>query len=501
MPSERVPSARSLVACACLAASLVLAGCAAGGAPDAAKSTSSSKGIVKVVPQRDWSDAVLYFVILDRYADGDGTNDDKVDRNNPGGWHGGDLKGLTAHLDEISSLGATAIWITPVVQQIAFCPPSQAPVGVTVPGGWFEHCAFHGYWADDFTKLDPHYGSEADLKALVDAAHARGMKVLLDVVYNHVGYDAHYLHDPATRDWVRTQPVDCAADAIHCQVGGLPDLKTELPAVQDYLLAAHLGLARRTGLDGFRLDTVKHVEHEFWRRHREETRTQLGPDFFLLAEVWGGSATVLDEYFADDEMNAGFDFTFKGSCEAFVQGKGRTVAFASLPREARQGARRPLPGALPLVARRADGARQPRRRQGSVQALRRAADDVARHPDDLLRRGSGARRQHLAAQPRRHALGQARGAARQGPRAATRTCAPTTSKLIAARRANRGAVGRRVQAPVVGRRPAGVRAQRRRGRQRRGRRDQSRQDGGHFGGRCAAGVGGVRRGVGRVERA
>src|SRR5512143_1792171 len=130
-------SARTLVACVWLAASLVVAGCATSGAPDAAKSTSSSKGIVKVVPQRDWSDAVLYFVILDRYADGDATNDDKVDRNNPGGWHGGDLKGLTAHLDEISSLGATAIWITPVVQQIAFCPPSQAPLGVTVPGGWF----------------------------------------------------------------------------------------------------------------------------------------------------------------------------------------------------------------------------------------------------------------------------------------------------------------------------------------------------------------------------
>jgi glycosidase len=320
---------RNLVACAGLAAMLALAGCASSGAPESATSAASTKGIVKVVPQRDWSDAVLYFVILDRFADGDGSNDDKVDRNNPGGWHGGDLKGLTAHLDEIAGLGATAIWITPVVKQIDFCPPSQAPVGVTVPGGWFEHCAFHGYWADDFTRLDPHYGTEDDLRKLVAAAHARGMKVLLDVVYNHVGYDAHYLHDPATSDWVRTKPVECSEDEIHCQVGGLPDLKTELPAVQDYLFAAHLGLAKRTGLDGFRLDTVKHVEHEFWQRHRAATRAQLGADFFLLGEVWGGSATVLDDYFAADELNAGFDFTFKGSCESFVQGKGRTIAFAS----------------------------------------------------------------------------------------------------------------------------------------------------------------------------
>jgi alpha-amylase len=324
------PTACVRLACACalLVLGSALAGCASTGTTSTQR-VATTHAPVKVVPQRDWSDAVLYFVILDRYADGDGTNDAKVDRNNPGGWHGGDLKGLTAQLDEIASLGATAIWITPVVQQIDFCPPSQAPVGVTVPGGWFEHCAFHGYWAEDFTRLDPHFGTEADLRALVEAAHARGMKVLLDVVYNHVGYDAHYLKDPATAAWVRTKPVECAVDELHCQVGGLPDLRTELPAVQDYLLAAQLGLAKRAGLDGFRLDTVKHVEHEFWQRHRLETRAQLGNDFFLLAEVWGGSATVLDDYFADDEMNAGFDFTFKGSCESYVQGKGRTIAFAS----------------------------------------------------------------------------------------------------------------------------------------------------------------------------
>ncbi|MCE3285304.1 MAG: Periplasmic alpha-amylase [Steroidobacteraceae bacterium] len=114
-----------------------------------------------------------------------------------------------------------------------------------------------------------------------------------------------------------------------CQVGGLPDLRTELPEVQQHLFDAHLGLAQRTGLDGFRLDTVKHIDHAFWQKHRAETRTRLGRDFFLLAEVWGGSAQVLDDYFVDDEMDAGFDFTFKGSCEAFVQGKGRTIAFAS----------------------------------------------------------------------------------------------------------------------------------------------------------------------------
>jgi len=281
-----------------------------------------------VTPQRDWSDAVLYFVVLDRFADGDAGNDAGVDRSNPGGFHGGDLKGLARHLDEIATLGATALWITPVVRQDSYCPWAQGDPASGF-GGAFEHCGFHGYWADDFKALDPRFGSEEDLKALVDAAHARGMKVLLDVVYNHVGYGSHYLEDPATKDWFRKKPVDCAADPLTCQVGGLPDFRTELPEVREYLLDAQLGLAARTGLDGFRLDTVKHVEHDFWQEHRRATRERVSPDFFLLGEVWGGSAQVLDDWFVNDEMDGGFDFTFKGSCESFVQGKGRTIAFSA----------------------------------------------------------------------------------------------------------------------------------------------------------------------------
>jgi alpha-amylase len=276
---------------------LTAVGCSS--APQRESTTAAASAPVVVVPQRDWSDAVLYFVILDRFADGSGANNLNVDRNNPGGFHGGDFAGLTAQLDEIASLGATAIWITPIARQIDYCPPAQPPTGVSVPGGWFEHCAFHGYWADDYQAVDPRFGTEAELK------------------------------NPATAGWLRTKPVDCAVDELNCQVGGLPDFRTEQPEVQDYLLDAQLGLAARTGLDGFRLDTVKHVEHAFWQRHRLESRERLSPDFFLLAEVWGGSATVLDDYFSADEMDAGFDFTFKGSCESFVQGKGRTIAFAS----------------------------------------------------------------------------------------------------------------------------------------------------------------------------
>lgn len=296
----------------------------------AATSVESPTGVtpVTIIPQRDWSDAIIYFVLIDRFVDGDKSNNTQVNRHNPGAYHGGDLKGLTEQLDEITSLGATAIWINPVVKQIDRPLWAQGAPGSGWEGG-FEHWPFHGYWADDFERLESHFGDEADLKAFVDAAHARGLKVLLDVVYNHTGYNSHYLTDPITASWFRTQHVDCAADPYTCQVGGLPDLRTELPQVREFLFQTHLGLAKRVDIDGFRLDTVKHVEHDFWQAHRTRSQAELGESFFLLGEVWGGSNEVLDPWFVNDEMDAGFDFTFRGSCKGYVQGKGRTIAFAS----------------------------------------------------------------------------------------------------------------------------------------------------------------------------
>jgi alpha-amylase len=110
-------------------------------------------------------------------------------------------------------------------------------------------------------------------------------------------------------------------------VGGLPDFKTELPEVRDYLLNANIGLAKQAGVDGFRLDTFKHVETDFWVEHRRRTHAELGQDFFLLAEYWGGDASSLDPFFEHNEIDAGFEFGFKGSCEAFVNNRGRAVAY------------------------------------------------------------------------------------------------------------------------------------------------------------------------------
>jgi alpha-amylase len=313
---------RGRTACLATLALLALAGCQSG-----AGGGSQAASPVTVAPQRGWDDAIIYFVLVDRFADGDSTNNPNVQPDNPGGWHGGDLKGLAQRLDEIADLGATAIWINPVQLQIAEPVFASGPAETGTQAG-FEHWGFHGYWMEDFARLDPQFGTEEDLRALVEAAHARGIKVLLDVVYNHAGYGARYVTDPKYAGWIRRKPVDCGADPLTCQVGGLPDFVTENPEVADYLLSATIGIAERTGVDGFRLDTVKHIDHPFWQLHRARTRTALGDDFFLLGEVWGGSWQVLDEWFVNDELDAGFDFTFRG-CLGFVQGRGRSVAFAS----------------------------------------------------------------------------------------------------------------------------------------------------------------------------
>ena len=278
---------------------------------------------------KDWSAEVIYFVLLDRFADGDSSNNANVDRKNPGGWHGGDLKGLTQHLDELAELGITTLWINPVQKQMDKGMYAQAPAKLGIPE--FRHYGFHGYWIEDFDAVDPHFGTETDLKNLVVEAHKRGIKILLDVVYNHSGYSSRYdaLKASDGQPWLRLSEGNCEVDAIKCRVGGLPDFRTELPEVRSYLLDANIALAKRTGVDGFRLDTYKHIETDFWLEHRQRTRNEISPDFHLLAEYWGGMASSLDPFFARDEIDSGFDFSFKGSCESFVNGRGRAVAFGS----------------------------------------------------------------------------------------------------------------------------------------------------------------------------
>ncbi len=196
-----------------------------------------------------WSDEILYFVLIDRFADGDATNNARIERRNPGGYHGGDLKGLMSQLDELADLGVTALWINPVQKQMAQGMYARAPGKLGIAD--FMHWGFHGYWIDDFKAMEPQFGTREDLKVLVDAAHARGIKVLLDVVYNHSGYDSPYKTRVTANGepWMRLGEGNCEVNPVTCAVGGLPDFRTELPEVRAYLLEANIELAKYAGVE------------------------------------------------------------------------------------------------------------------------------------------------------------------------------------------------------------------------------------------------------------
>ncbi|HYC04541.1 MAG TPA: alpha-amylase family glycosyl hydrolase [Azospirillaceae bacterium] len=271
-------------------------------------------------PTRPWAEDVLYFLLLDRFADGSDKNNMDVNRDEPGTFHGGDIAGLTRKLDELKDLGITAIWINPIM--------------LNIPGyvsGNFPHWAHHGYWADDFSKMDPRFGTEDELKTLVDEAHKRGIRILLDVVYNHAGYGSAYTKRPDARKLLRSEDFGTCGpegDDITSCLAGLPDFKTEDPEVAKMLIESQIPRAKKAGVDGYRLDTVKHVLPEFWNTHRKMTRDAMGKDFFLLGEIFGADYQVADPYFEADQMDGALDFAFQGETLAFVQGRGRTAAYS-----------------------------------------------------------------------------------------------------------------------------------------------------------------------------
>jgi alpha-amylase len=250
----------------------------------------------------DWTAQVLYLALPDRFTNGDPSNDslgaaDCFAPTDPRRFHGGDLAGTGARLDYLRALGASALWITPVYQQIA-----RRPSGA---------CGYHGYWPDfadpDDGAIDPRFGTESDLRALIDAAHARSMRFVMDMVVNHTGSSARlvsqrpaWFHDPAT----------CAAlgpAEVFCPIGSsLPDLAQERGDVADYLSAQSARWASRFAIDAVRMDTAKHVPAVFFRDRWAPAVRAARPDVHLIAEVFSeGSARDLQPMLA-----AGFDSAF-----------------------------------------------------------------------------------------------------------------------------------------------------------------------------------------------
>ncbi|MFG3196010.1 pullulanase-type alpha-1,6-glucosidase [Streptomyces sp. NPDC048208] len=330
----------------------------------------------------------FYFVMPDRFANGDRSNDrggltgsrlsTGYDPTDKGFYQGGDLKGLTQRLDYIKGLGTTAIWLAPIFK--------NRPVQGT---GADASAGYHGYWITDFTQVDPHFGTNADLTGLIAKAHAKGMKVFFDVITNHtadlVDYreksydylskgafpyltedgrpfdDADYadgrrkfpavdassfprtptvrseskvpawLNDPAMYH-NRGDSTFAGESAEYGDFSGLDDLWTERPEVVSGMEKIYQRWVRDFAVDGFRIDTVKHVNMDFWTRWATALDKYAAAhgrkNFFMFGEVYSADTSVTSPYVTQGRLDATLDFPFQDAARAYASqgGSARKLA-------------------------------------------------------------------------------------------------------------------------------------------------------------------------------
>ncbi len=264
----------------------------------------------------DWDEAVIYFMVTDRFFDGDSSNNAAngadTTGDNAGLYHGGDFKGVTEKLDYLKELGVNTIWITPIVENIK---------GVTVGDGTGDvpfYAAYHGYWASDFTKLNPALGTEAEFQTLIDTAHEKGMKIMVDVVVNHAGYGMEETDQfpGMLRDKADVNEEDHELGGYQA---GLPDFLTELPEVRNKIIQWQVDWAKK-GVDFFRVDTVQHVEDTTWRAFKNEL-TKANPKFKMIGEYFGaGYNSNNGNRIGNGQMDSLLDFDFNDWATEFVGG-------------------------------------------------------------------------------------------------------------------------------------------------------------------------------------
>ena len=242
---------------------------------------------------------VILNLMPDRFANGDPGNDrvagyaEAADRSNPGGRHGGDLRGMRAHLDYIAGMGYTMIWPTPLIENAQ------------------PEYSYHGYAATDLYRIDPRYGSNADYRDFVAAARNKGIGVIQDVVPNHIGDGHPWLKDPPTADWItlggRFQPTrhgrTAVADPYAAQtdrddftqgwfVAGMPDLNQQQPLLATYLTQNTIWWIEYAGLSGLRVDTFGYSDNAFLAEWTQRIRAEY-PNFSMVGEEWSANAYVV----------------------------------------------------------------------------------------------------------------------------------------------------------------------------------------------------------------
>lgn len=241
-----------------------------------------------------WEGKTVYYVVTDRFQNGDKSNDADADPSNIEAFHGGDYQGVIDKLDYLKDLGVDCIWLS--------CPYES-------DRDFFGGDGYHGYWPHDFNKAEPSFGSKEKLKELTDLAHAKGMKVMLDVVINHTGYQHPNTQDPTKADWYHHEGKLrwVGQWAIENQnLAGLPDLALENPEVSSHITGAHQSWLKDTGVDAFRLDAVRHVPRGFAREFVETMKADK-PDFFSVGEVFWRDSNYVSAYQRETQESM-FDF-------------------------------------------------------------------------------------------------------------------------------------------------------------------------------------------------
>ncbi|MFC8915943.1 pullulanase-type alpha-1,6-glucosidase [Streptomyces sp. NPDC057116] len=382
LPHARVPRRTAAALAAATVAALVPALPATAASPPA---PPSDKALAAAPARHDLTREQFYFVLPDRFANGDPGNDrggltgsrsaTGYDPTDKGFYQGGDLKGLTERLDYIKGLGTTAIWMAPIFKN----QPVQGE-------GKDASAGYHGYWITDFTRVDPHFGTNADLERLIDKAHAKGMKVFFDVITNHtadvVDYkeksysylskgafpyltkdgvpfdDADYadgtkafpktdrdsfprtpvvpdakknlkvpawLNDP-TMYHNRGDSTFAGESSAHGDFVGLDDLWTERPEVVEGMEKIYQRWVRDFDIDGFRIDTVKHVNTEFWTQWATALDAYAAKhgrdDFFMFGEVYSADPAVTAPYVTRGRLDATLDFPFQDAARRYASQGG-----------------------------------------------------------------------------------------------------------------------------------------------------------------------------------
>ncbi len=271
----------------------------------------------------------VYLLMPDRFSNGDPSNDafpnlrdTDSDRSNKFARHGGDLAGIVNHLDYLKDLGATAVWCTPLVENDM--PKMREDV--------FDLAGFHGYWFTDHYAIDKRYGGNEAYKAMIAAAHAKGLKVIHDAVYNHIGL-YHWINlNPPSKDWINQwpeftppnhrdaslfDPYRSATDNSNMLKGWfvkhLPDLNLANPFVATYLIQNAIWLTEEFGLDGFRVDTYKYCDERFLNNVNTALLKEF-PSISTFVEGWGNDV-IANAYFARNNLDIPFKHNAMGALD------------------------------------------------------------------------------------------------------------------------------------------------------------------------------------------